>query len=46
MAGGHGPRPSPSSYADVSVGQRVTESTDCNLLPLLIPSVKEKSSIE
>lgn len=41
-----GTRPSPSSHGDVSVGQRVTESTNCNLSPLLIPSMKEKSGIE
>lgn len=40
-AGGHRPRPSPSLHADVSAGQHVTE-----LESLLIPSIKEKSSIK
>lgn len=44
--GVHRPGPSPSSHSDVSVGQQVTESSNCNLWPLLIWGMKEKHRIK
>lgn len=43
---GRRPRPSPSSHTDESVGQQVTESANCNLLPLLIQRMKGRRCIK